>query len=190
MSDQHPQHRNGADAAAARRDELRRRRPSVWRSKSLRLMTLVMLVGLGLWVYAMATAPAGAAPSGGATPAATLTTGGMAIETPREKRLIDQGAPATFRLGFSFVVGFFVAWMMRKFIRTLLLTAGAVATVLIVLKATGLLGTEIESIQGEVDRGLELAQREASRAKEFILGYVPSGVSAAAGMLMGARRRD
>lgn len=190
MGERHRRDQCPADAAADLRDQLRRRRPSVWRSKSLRLMTLVMLVGLGLWVYAMATAPAGAAPGSAATPAATLTTGGMAIETPREKRLIDEGAPATFRLGFSFVVGFFVAWMLRKFIRTLLMTAGAAATVLIVLKATGLLGTEIESIRGEVDRGLELAQREASRAREFILGYVPSGVSAAAGMLMGARRRD
>lgn len=180
----------GDQAAAQQREELRRRRPSVWRSKSLRLMTLVMLVGLGLWVYAMATAPAGATGgSGGTASAMTMTTGGMAIEPPREKRLIDESAPATFRLGFSFVVGFFLALVLRKFIRTTLLVAGGIATLIIVLKATGLLSIDLDSVQSEVDRGLELAQREASRAKEFILGYVPSAVSAAAGMVMGARRR-
>lgn len=184
-----PARQHDEQAAAERREELRTRRPSVWRSKSLRLMLVVTAIGLGMWVYAMATAPEPVSAAGAGAGGVAALNAGTATGGATANRLIDQSAPATFRLGFSFVVGFFLAWMLRKFIRTTLLIAGGIATLLIVLKATGLLNLDFSAIQGDVDRGLEAAQREASRFKEFILGYVPSGVSAAAGMVAGARRR-
>lgn len=151
-------------------------------------MLLVTAIGLGMWIYALATAPAAAPPVPAGSVAGFSADGSLASSSNRT-RLIDESAPATFRLGFSFVVGFFLAWMLRRFIKMVLLIGGGIATLLIVLKSTGVVNLNFDAVQSEVDQGLKLAQENASRFKGFILGYVPSGVSAAAGMLFGARRR-
>ncbi len=168
------------------REQLRRK-PDFWRSRSLRFMFLVTVIGLALWVYALATA-APAPPPASADVSAMAA--GAAAPPSNRTRLIDESAPATFRLGFSFVVGFFVAYVFRRFIKMLLLVGGGIATLLIILKATGFLNIDMTSVQSEVDRGIDAAQEHAFRFKDLILGYVPSGVSAGAGVLAGARRRS
>lgn len=182
------------EKAAQARDrarELAARRPSFWKSRSLRLMLVVTLVGLGLWVYALATAPAAPASAGGNQMAAGYAAGldpGTAPSAARP-RLIDESAPATFRFGLSFVVGFFIAWLFRRFIKLTILIAGGIATFLIVLKKTGVLDLDFDAVQSQVDHGVQVAQENASRFKDFILGYLPSGASALTGMFFGARRR-
>jgi uncharacterized membrane protein (Fun14 family) len=87
------------------------------------------------------------------------------------------------------VVGFFLAWALRKFIKMTLLIAGGIATLLIVLKKTGVIDLNFDAVQSQVDQGVHLAQENAGRFKDFILGYLPSGGSALTGMFFGSRRR-
>lgn len=180
------------DQAAHAREQAREqaaRGPSFFASRSLRLMLAVTIIGLGLWVYALITRPPQAPAPVGSNAAGYAAGIAPNAQPPGKPRLIDESAPATFRFGLSFVVGFFVAWVFRRVIKLTLLVAGGIAVLLIVLKQTGVVDLNFDAVQEQVNHGVEVAQQNASRAKDFILGYLPSGASAATGLFFGARRR-
>jgi len=149
-------------------------------------MVLIMLAGAAMWAYAHATAPS---PTPTTDPATftSLSSGTLGQPTPAP-RTVDELAPATFRFGFAFVVGFFLAWLLRKVIKVALLLAGAIAILLIVLKQTGIIDLDFDTLQGSVEQGVGVAREKAGQFKSFVLGYLPSGASAAAGLFMGMKR--
>lgn len=158
----------------------------------MRFAILITIIGLGLWIYALATrSPEPPSP----LPASALASGLAPSASPAPAaqpapRLIDDSAPALLRFGLSFVVGFFLAWVLRRIITTTLLVAGALATLILILKKTGTINLDWGAIESEVQQGVEMAKRESGRVKDLVLGYLPSSFSALAGLFFGARHRS
>lgn len=171
------------------------------RSRTLVLMAVLTIVGAGMWVYAAATKPESAPPP--PAPAAMTDmvranslTAGEAGDLIREraedaaeraKRFIDDGAPALFRFGFSFVAAFFAAWALKKFVKLTLLVSGAIALGVFGLQKAGVLTIEAEQFKKAADESLEFARGQAGAVRTFVTGYLPTGFAAAFGAYKGFR---
>lgn len=164
-------------------------------SKLLVVSLLLVAVGTVLWIRdglaaepapAQTTSPA-ASPTGGLTASPQPTAGVSAADTPTSH------APLTFRLGAGFAVGYVVGWLVRLFLRTLLLVAGSLLLLIGVLKGIGWidfasLGLDWASVERHVHDGVEQATAQATAMKEALLALVPGGVTTFAGLVVGARR--
>jgi uncharacterized membrane protein (Fun14 family) len=159
---------------------------SIWSSTALRIALVVAAAGAGLWIYAAATAPPPPPP---VVPGVSSFSGDLPISREDAARWIDQASPAIFRFGSSFVVGFFLGWALRKFVKWTMLIAGAALVGYYFLHRAGIATIGSDDMHATVDRSLAWLRGEADSFKEFILGYVPSGASAAAGIFFGVRSK-
>ncbi|GMV24359.1 MAG: hypothetical protein AMXMBFR58_03900 [Phycisphaerae bacterium] len=169
-------------------------RPPRRMSKLVVIAVIAMLFGAGSWVYAAVTRPdtAGGTPPAGTSPAAMSmtdpTSGAPAGSTsPSERRLIDDGAPALFRFGASFLAAYFLAWGLKKFVKLTLLVAGAVAAVIIGLQRFGIIGVEGDQIREGAERGAHWVAEQGGAVRALVMGYLPSGIAGAVGAYKGLR---
>jgi uncharacterized membrane protein (Fun14 family) len=169
-------------------------RPPRRLSKLVVLAVIAMLAGAGSWVYAAVTRTetvGGAAPMGTSPAAMSMTdpTAGGADSSlrPPERRLIDDGAPALFRFGASFLAAYFLAWGLKKFVKLTLLVAGAVAAVIIGLQKFGIIGIEGDQIREGAERGAHWVAEQGGAVRGIVMGYLPSGVAGAVGAYKGLR---
>lgn len=171
------------------------------KSTTFRIMLTATLLGAVMWIYAAFTG-AGSERSG--APSAELQTlkvvpQGLAPMSPgaesvpdesteaRARRLIDDSAPALFRFGLSFVAAFFLAWMLKKFIKLTMLVAGALAVGVIALQRAGVIGIEGDQIREEAERSFAWMRGQAGAVRDFVTGYLPTGFAAAFGAYKGFR---
>ncbi|MBK9189704.1 MAG: FUN14 domain-containing protein [Phycisphaerales bacterium] len=142
----------------------------------------ITLAGAALWIYAATTAtPPGTMPQGVSS---------LSNETIAEQsRLIDDAAPAITRLGISFIVGFLIAWVFRKFVMGALLAGALIGVLFYLAQRFGIAQIDWDAARQHVDESLAWAKGQAEAARTFLLGYLPSGASGAVGMFMGARKR-
>ncbi len=174
-------------------------RRSIRQSKVLWVALLTMVVGLGLWIReAMKPAPP-PAPAAAGQPANGISNSLTATPDPKPGSPSTPAAPAagippapvTFRVGASFAAGFFLAWLLRKFIKATLLIGGALVAGIALLKWSGLIPTgwlDWNSVEQSVDTSLAQAHEHATEAKDWVLAHLPSAGSAVVGMFFGARR--
>ncbi len=171
------------------------------------------IAGGGLWAYSAATRPvpteqgaSAGAPAGASGAAAGMGQGFLETTSPptREapasdarargdtatgaKRLIDDSAPATFRLGLSFIVGYFLGFGLKKFVKTTILVAGAIATLAVVAERMGLFNIDWGAIQQKASDSLAWARGQAGALRSAITGYLPSAGAAGVGVFVGARK--
>lgn len=168
-------------------------RRSPLRSKVLLLAILITALGGGLWAYAASTRPQASAAASSMAPS-SLSPEEISRSISRavapEPRLIDRASPAITRFGGSFVIGFIIAFMLRKVLRWSLLVAGAVGVAFIVARQSGYFqGANLEGMEKQAQEGLDQAGKAAVTAKDWLMGYVPSAGAALTGMFFGARRR-
>lgn len=169
-------------------------RKSVWQSKSLIVAVIVTFLGVGLWVYAIATKPKIAPASGGA--ASGMVSGfssgdPLAASTPAappDPRLIDKASPAVARFGACFIAGFCVAYAFKKFIKITAIVAGIIFIAFFAMQKAGIIHMEWSWFESGIDRSVAWLKGEAGAMKDFIMGYLPSSASALAGMVIGFRR--
>ena len=174
-------------------------KPMPWQFLSVKIAIVVTVIGLGLWVWSLVSAPKAdvrTTSAGGAN--STLATGfgasdGAAksdLPTSEESpRMVDSAAPATFRFGASFLGGFTLAWLMKKFIKMTLLIAGLAALAAFGLHKLGVFDSgTIDQMQDQLGAGIDSAAKGAGKIKEFLTGYLPSSAAAVAGLFMGFRR--
>jgi uncharacterized membrane protein (Fun14 family) len=134
-----------------------------WRSRSLRLMLLLALVGFLFWLRRIYVA--GQAP-------------GNSLESS-----------ALFRFGASFAGGFFIGWAYRKSLRIAgMIFAGLLALVGLA-KWSGLLPLEWDALTQSLHDGFTFFSGEATKAEKFLTGLLPSGVAGLAGVFKGARHK-
>src|SRR5215471_14885819 len=95
--------------------------PGVLHSRLLWIAAAVTLAGAGLWAYAAATAGGGPGPGVNHTMVTGLDSGGSGPRPAAQPRMVDQASPALFRFGGSFVVGFLLGWVLRRFVKLAIL---------------------------------------------------------------------
>jgi len=151
----------------------------------VRIALAITLLGLGLWLYAATTRPELSLTSGGLL----TSTNGLFSSGPdsaaRGQRLIDASAPATFRFGFSFVVGFFFGWCSRQLLKLTLLVAGAIALMAVVLEKLGVTIIDWRSVQTSFGASAQVVHDQASTVSQYVRGIVPSAITAGAGAFWG-----
>ena len=96
-------------------------------------------------------------------------------------------APALFRFGASYIVGFFFGWVCRKSLKFGMLAAGAAAEAIAVAKQMGLIYLDWAGLQGHISQSLAWLHGDLGAIKHFLMGYIPSAVAGCVGMFMGAR---
>lgn len=186
----------------------RRGRPiPLWQKALLAVSVVLMLGGGAAWAYAMVTRPAPAAPGDAGTP----RPGGSAIQpdglvqgfapgaggggqspagaAPAGERSIDLYSPAVFRLGFSFFAGFAMAYAVRQFVKMTVVVVGVVLLGLFGLQYAGLVKVDWGAIEGRYDSMAAFLRDQTASFTKFVSGYLPSATSAAAGAVVGFRRK-
>lgn len=191
-----------------RHDEVR---PSAVRrlrqARSIWIALVLSVIGIGVWIYAVMTAPApvvaSAVDTGGGTRSDLVSglarssgaTGEAAVTAePAKPRLVDRIAPTLVRLGPSFLAGFFLAWAIRRSLKLLLLIGGAAALLFFALQRLDLsdvnLSEEhVEALEESVKGGIEWAREQAGTWGDIARKAIPSGAAAAVGMFFGAQFR-
>jgi uncharacterized membrane protein (Fun14 family) len=163
------------------------RRP-FWQLTSLRLAAAMTLVGALLWVRALYS---------GAVPVASSvkpSTQARALEEPSTARggarpSAGARAPALFRLGVSYLGGFFLGWLCRKSLKLAMLAGGAAVALLALARHTGLIDLDWAGVQAHVSQSLAWTKGEIGAVRHFLTGYLPSSAAAVVGLFMGARHR-
>lgn len=154
-----------------------------WQAKTLWIAAGLSLLGLILWV---------AIPGNGPPPPVPSTQSGLAEasgEAVASSVYSAQGSPALFRLGLSYIAGFFLGYGLRRFVKmTILLSLVACAAVFLMRKA-GWIDLDWGSIESHLNDSFAWLKGQAEALKVFVTGYVPSAAAAGAGLIIGGRWR-
>jgi uncharacterized membrane protein (Fun14 family) len=159
-----------------------------WRSKSVLAAILLVVVGLGFWSTDHKSGP----PQDQSERANTNAPGTSHLD-PKSTGPVGSGLdwskplPGYVRISASYVVAYCIGWLFRRVMR-LILVAGAVG--LLLLGYGKLAGWDMTPAQEKMKRGGEWAQREATTAKDYLRGLLPSATAAGIGMFLGFRRRN
>ncbi len=151
---------------------------------------VLMLLGAVLWgVTGGMDAPGDTRAETHATPGVQSLTDVPEGEPPPEDSLLDDLSPAVFRFGFSFVVGFAIAYAARTFLRISLVAAGVFLLLLLGLEYAGIISVNWDTMQDHY-RSLLASTRESLESfRTFITGRLPSAGAALAGLVVGFRKR-
>lgn len=166
---------------------------SPFRLLSVRIAIALTVLGAGMWIYALATAPAAGAStarSGDSGLASGFSTreGGSTSSTTSAPRAVDAAAPAVLRLGVSFLGAFMIGFFLRKFLRWTLLIVAVIAVAIYFLRRSGVIELPWDQIQDQVEGGSTWLQAQAGSIKKLLTGYLPSSMAAVAGGFIGFLR--
>lgn len=100
----------------------------------------------------------------------------------------DVISPAVFRLGFSFVVGFAVAYALRTFVKISVVAIGVFVLGLFGLQYLGVVEVHWDALSGHYESARDYLAAQTSSFKDFMTGHLPSAGSAVAGMAIGFKK--
>jgi len=170
--------------------------------KKILLAISLVLAGAGLVMSAMASGRSGtgsAAPN--QSPAVAPARGFLPTNqndqpawdetdpTQTQDAAPSQWYPQMFRLGFSFFVGFCIAYALRVFFKVTAFAAGAVLLLLFGLQYAGIITVDWSAMGGHYDTLVRWLGTQVGSMRAFITGYLPSTATASAGLIMGFRKR-
>jgi hypothetical protein len=150
-----------------------------WRAKTFLAAAAAALIGLGLWFSdAMKSHPV-------AGPGITASDTGSP-EAHGAQSNWSKPVPGYVRVCVSYIGGFLLGWVFRRFIK--MAVAGAV--LIIALLALGrYVGWDTTRAQEDVKRGGAWVQQEATEARDYLKGRLPSAAAGGTGIFFGFRRR-
>ena len=167
-------------------------------NKSIPLWVKLMLIVAGLAIAAGLIMPRLAAGAGGEkSPARTgAATMGMSAESPSGaggKTASSAGdspiGPAVFRLGFSFFVGFAVAYAARWAFKIALLVAGLLFLALLGLQYGGIVNVQWGLMEKHYDGASRWLSENSGAMTTFVTGALPSAAAGGLGLFAGLRRK-
>jgi uncharacterized membrane protein (Fun14 family) len=161
---------------------------SLLRSKWLYAGLGVAILGGLWWGYAVLAAdtPAG----GGRLPAgvAGLQRGDGPVAKAADPGLGERYAPTVLAVGVSFVVAYFLGYLLRALLRVAVIMAAVVVIAVIALRATGVWEGDVSGVERQAEEALAQAKSLGVRARESLMDVLPSGVAGVLGLFVGARR--
>lgn len=101
----------------------------------------------------------------------------------------DPWSPAVFRMGFSFFVGFAIAFALRAFVKLSLISLGMFFLALFGLQYAGFIEVNWAAIGDRYESVRDWLAVELDSFRAFATGYLPSAGMALAGLATGFRRR-
>lgn len=183
-------------------DESKAARPRMPGYKKILLAVSLAVAAAGLALHALAAGPSRSASVGPSqTPAvapakgflptnhSAQPAGGVPAPAETQDAAPNQWYPQMFRLGFSFFVGFCIAYALRVFFKLAAFAAGGVLLLLFGLQYAGIITVDWSAMGGHYDSLVGWLGMQASSMRTFVTGYLPSTATATAGLIMGFRRR-
>jgi uncharacterized membrane protein (Fun14 family) len=186
----------GGDAEGSRdgasRDDGESRRLSAGQRLALIIATAVALVGAGLWGVSLMT-PSDAVAAPGLHSETLGVTGfgpdqGVGETAEAEPSALERYSPTIFKLGFSFIIGFAIAYALRTFVKISLVVIGLIALAMFGLQYAGVLQVDWTAIGQHAESAKSFLIAQTSSFQHFITGELPAAGSAAAGMVIGFRK--
>ena len=160
-------------------------------AKAMPLWVKVMLGGsvlcmaagvvIPLVTHTPETAPAGMA---ALTNSLSSASGGSPSAEPS-----TNWSPAVFKVGFSFFVGFTIAYALRSFLKLALLSFGFMFLVLFGLQYAGMIEIKWALMERQYDGAASWLGEQTRSFAAFISGALPSAGAATTGLAAGFRRR-
>lgn len=98
-------------------------------------------------------------------------------------------SPALFRLGFSFFIGFAIAFALRSFIRLSLIAAGFFAIALLGMQYAGFIEVNWTVLGDRYDSAGAWLSGQFQSFRDFVTGELPSAAGALGGLALGFRSR-
>ena len=108
---------------------------------------------------------------------------------PDWERRLEDWSPLLTKLGFSFVVGFSIGYVLLILLRTTAFLAGLVMLALFGLQYLGVLYVNWQNIETSYQSALSWVLPQAENFREFITHNLSSSGTAAMGILTGLTRR-
>jgi uncharacterized membrane protein (Fun14 family) len=151
----------------------------------LAMAMLVALVGAGLMIYTWAT-PSTASAAGVIGPDGTMPE--VSPSAPAEPSLIQTYSPAIFQLGFSFVIGFAIAYVFKTFVRITMVMLGIAIVAGVGMQVTGMLEIDWSVIEHHLRNATLYFHSQTGSFEVLATGMIPPATSALIGMLSGFKR--
>ncbi|MFK7960445.1 MAG: FUN14 domain-containing protein [Phycisphaerales bacterium] len=101
---------------------------------------------------------------------------------------LDRYSPAIFRTGFSFFVGFAIAFAVRSFVKISIAAIGFVGLALFGLQYAGLIDVQWDAIASRWDDIGAWLRPQLESFHTFITGALPSATAASAGLFTGFKK--
>jgi uncharacterized membrane protein (Fun14 family) len=101
----------------------------------------------------------------------------------------DPWSPAIFRMGFSFFVGFAMAFALRSFAKVTLVSAGIFFLLLFGLQYAGLVEVKWTAMADRYDSIQAWLKAQMGGFQAFVTGYLPSAGAGLAGLGLGFIRK-
>ncbi len=166
----------------------------VWVKAIVAVSVLMMLCGVVLGV--MSAGGADASPvATGVDPSGLVNSFGAgdgtapaAVEAGSGEDWMNEWSPTIFRLGFSFFVGFAIAYAVRTFIKLSVVAAGFMLLLLFGLQYAGIVEVRWGRISEHYETFGAWFGGQFQSLSAFITGELPSAAAASAGLLLGFRR--
>ena len=150
-----------------------------WHAKTVLAAAAVALMGLGLWFSNAVKGHPAAGP--GITASDPGSPGTSSAQSNWSKPV-----PGYVRVCVSYVGGFFIGWVFRRFLKT----AVAGAVLIIALLALGRhFGCDTTRAQEEVKQSSAWVHREATETRDYLKGLLPSAAAGGTGVFFGFRRK-
>ena len=149
-----------------------------WRARTVLLALFVVVVGLGFWARDVARGSAPPAPAQATASARQAASGGSWDFT--------RPVPGYVRVCASYIGGFFIGWAFRRFLRL------ALALVTLAVLVVGLgkyAGWNTSPAETKVKERAAWVQHEATAARDYLKGLLPSTSAGAVGAFLGLRRK-
>lgn len=162
--------------------------------KLLGVAMLAMLVSVVWWVAAPDEAPTASVAELGRDSTATGPASGL-MATPGTNQSSDDApaarrtAPLAFRMGFSFFVGFAVAFALRSVLTVAVTVIGFAFLVAFGLHYAGLIDVSWEAIAGRFETLQAWLWGQVESVRAFAKGVLPSATAATLGLFAGWRRK-
>ena len=98
-------------------------------------------------------------------------------------------SPAVAGIGVSYLVGFFMGWVSRRFLRMAALITGGLLAGIAVLEETGWIDLDWATVETQISHAIAATHQGAQGLKHILSGYLPSTGAAAVGMFFGFRKK-
>ena len=165
---------------------------SAFRSRLLLIAIICTIAGLGLWAYSLSTAPSASAAGPSASDVASGLISSPSVNSPTpppaDSRVVAQASPALFRFGFSFLVGYGFAVVLRGAIKFVAIAAALATLTLFGLQQANITHVDMQPLWDHVSASLSWIRGEADGFRTFLLGYLPSATAAIVGGVWGFRK--
>ncbi len=113
----------------------------------------------------------------------------VAAEREPDGSMLIRLSPHAMAVGLSSVAGFFLGWLFRAFVKTMILLALIIGGGLFALSYFGVLNVDLSSAKQEYASAVHWLSDQAARLKDVVLAHLPSSGGGAVGAWLGFHRR-